>query len=129
MHEHLINMPKLTQTEECYGHEKSRVAREDNTFWFVWQFLVQFVLRLLPTVLICSLNTWMYFKLKGLQRHRDKIFGVPMKESSTASNQILDDDPTWTYTIKNRVTNVMFKKTNEDKPLRSVSEIVMKVNE
>ena len=129
IHEHFITTKSLAQDadEECYGHKNSRVTKD--VFWLVFSFLIQFVLRLFPTVLICSLNTWMYFKLKRVQRHRDKIFGVPAKESTSGSNHILHkslSDPTWSGTIKNRLTKIISKK--DEKPLRSVSEIVMKVN-
>ena len=72
----------------------------------------------------------MYFKLKSVQRRRDKIFGVPKKESAPISHQILDkavSDPTWTRTIRNRLTNIVFNKNNGDRHVKSVSEIVMKV--
>ena len=124
-----IKKPSLASNETCFGHTNSRVT--DDVFWIVFSFLIQFVLRLLPTVLICSLNTWMYFKLKSVQRHRDKLFGVPRKEQSLTSHQILDksvSDPTLSKTFKERLTNFVSKKNHGDVPIRSVSEIVMKVN-
>ena len=126
---HLITKQSLAINETCFGHTNSRIT--DDVFWIVFSFLIQFVLRLLPTVLICSLNTWMYFKLKSVQRHRDKLFGVPRKDNSLSSHQILDksvSDPTLSRTIKTRLTNIVSRKNCEDVPIRSVSEIVMKVN-
>ena len=126
---HFIKTPSLAINETCFGHTNSRVT--DDVFWIVFSFLIQFVLRLLPTVLICSLNTWMYFKLKSVQRHRDKLFGVPRKEQSLTSHQILDksvSDPTISRTFKERLINIVSKKNHGDVPIRSVSEIVMKVN-
>ena len=126
---HFIKTPSVASNETCFGHTNSRVT--DDVFWIVFSFLIQFVLRLLPTVLICSLNTWMYFKLKSVQRHRDKLFGVQRKENSSISHQILDksvSDPTWSRTIKIRLTNIVSRKNCGDVPIRSVSEIVMKVN-
>ena len=120
----------MSNETECYGHKSSKVA--EDVFWQVYSILIQCVLRLLPTLLICALNTWMYFKLRGIQRHRDKIFGLP-KESTTASSP--EPSPpnaplcntTFPTLLRHKFKKVVCNE-NEDKPFKTISEIVAKVN-
>ena len=121
----------MNNETECFNHESSRITKE--TLWQVFSLLVQVVLRLFPTVMICCLNIWMYFKLKDIQRHRDKIFGIP-KESTTASDSAAIHlhtsfgEPIWsrTRTIKHKINNMMYTK-NEDNDLTTISEVVSRV--
>ena len=123
--------PKTISNEtECYGHIDSKVA--GGTLWQAYSILIQCVLRLLPTVLICALNTWMYFKLRGIQRHRDKIFRVAKESTSASSSEPSPTNALLGNTTFPTLLRYKFKKVVcneiEEKPFKTISEIVAKVH-
>ena len=101
--------------------------------WRIYSILIQTVLRLLPTIMICLLNVLMYIKLRKIQKHRNKIFGLP-KESTTSTSvpgtipfHTSFNNFTLPRTFKHRVAKFVTSK-NEDKPFNTISEVVEKVS-
>ena len=119
------------ETNKCYSHTDS--AMVGTLEWRIYSILIQTVLRLLPTIMICLLNVLMYIKLRKIQKHRNKIFGLP-KESTTTTS-VPGTIPfltsfnhcTLPRTFKHRVANLATSK-NKEKTFNTISEVVEKVS-
>ena len=105
----------------------------DTLEWSAYSILIQTVLRLLPTIMICLLNVLMYIKLRKIQKHRNKTFGLP-KESTTTTSvpgtipfHTSFNNCTLPRTFKNKVAKFYTSK-NEDKTFNTISEVVEKVS-
>ena len=118
------------ESTKCYGHMDSTMV--GTLEWRIYSILIQTVLRLLPTIMICLLNVLMYIKLRKIQKHRNKIFGLP-KESTTTTSvpgtipfHTSFNNCTLPRTFIHRVSNFVTSK-NEDKTFNTISEVVEKV--
>ena len=118
------------ESNECYSHTDSTIV--GTLEWRVYSILIQTVLRLLPTIMICLLNVLMYIKLRKIQKLRNKIFGLP-KESTTTTSvpgtipfHTSFNNCTLPRTFIHRVNNFVTTK-NEDKTFKTISEVVEKV--
>ena len=108
----------------CWDHEKAKVT--DTIIWQVFNFMIQVVLRIWPTVMICVLNIWMFLKLKRIQRQRNKTFGMNKKEETTTSTP--DTIPSHASMYLSGKFRKIAHNNNTTKPLTTISEIVAKVN-
>ena len=121
----------MNESTKCYGHMDSTMV--GTLEWRIYSILIQTVLRLLPTIMICLLNVLMYIKLRKIQKQRNKIFGLP-KESTTTTSvpgtipfHTSFNACTLPRTFKHRVARFVTSK-NEDKTFNTISEVVEKVS-
>ena len=73
----------------------------------------------------------MYFKLRGVQRRRDKLFGIPKESSVVSSPDPIPlhtslNDPIWPRILKHKFTKFICK-SEHDKHFTTISEIVSQV--
>ena len=128
--EPLVDGKVISNDTQCWDHKNSKITEE--VIWKVFSFMIQLVLRLWPTLMICVLNIWMYLKLKRIQRHRNKLFGVPKKESTITSTP--DTIPchaplsrqAGVGTFKHKLSKIVHRK-NAPESLTTISGVVAKV--
>ena len=112
----IANATISSHDADCFTHECSPMTEE--VWWTVYDVVHKSLTRVLPTIIICTVNWWMYSRLIKIKRARGLTFGSRRRRGNGGGAVIeINEVPTVSSTVKVRrlsSTRDQFNFTSQD---------------